>query len=178
MALKPTIYKCNLNLSDIDNGHYDSLSLTLALHPSETLERMAARLLAYCFSADTRLGFTKGLSASEEPDIWAHSLDGQMTRWIDVGEPSPDRIKKASRLCPLVEVYSFNTKSDTWWQQNSVKFSEIPANFHQFSSQSIKQFSALIKRTMDLSVTISDKAAFIATDEGTCEIQCEPLQMR
>ena len=58
MALKPTIYKIQVELADSDRNHFDSLALTLALHPSETLERMAARLLAYCLNAGRGLEFT------------------------------------------------------------------------------------------------------------------------
>ena len=44
MALKPTIYKAQVELADSDRNCFESVSLTLAKHPSETLERMSARL--------------------------------------------------------------------------------------------------------------------------------------
>ncbi|QTG90759.1 YaeQ family protein, partial [Vibrio furnissii] len=47
MALKPTIYKFRIALTDMNRDHYDTLNLTVALHPSETEERMMARVLAY-----------------------------------------------------------------------------------------------------------------------------------
>jgi uncharacterized protein YaeQ len=75
VALKPTIYKLKITLADINQNHYDSLNLTIAQHPSETLERMMARVLAFCMNAREPLSFTKGLSSVEEPDIWAHTLD-------------------------------------------------------------------------------------------------------
>ena len=43
MALKPTIYKMKLALTDLDREVYENLSLTVACHPSETLERMMVR---------------------------------------------------------------------------------------------------------------------------------------
>ena len=108
MALKPTIYKFGITLANIDENHYDTLNLTIARHPSESNERMMARVLAFCMNAQEGLSFTKGLSAVEEPDIWARTLDGRIALWIDMGEPTADRIKKAARLCPEVKVYSFN----------------------------------------------------------------------
>jgi uncharacterized protein YaeQ len=42
----------------------------------------------FCINAQESLEFTKGLSAVDEPDIWARSLDDQLLLWIDVGEPS------------------------------------------------------------------------------------------
>ena len=99
-------------MSDLDRNYYDSLNLTIARHPSETLERMVSRLLAYCIHAREGLVFTKGLSSVEEPDIWLHTLDDQLVLWIEVGEPTVERIKKASRLARKVIVYSFNSKSN------------------------------------------------------------------
>lgn len=48
MALKPTIYKFRIALSDMNNDYYDSKNLTIALHPSEKPQRMLARILAFC----------------------------------------------------------------------------------------------------------------------------------
>ena len=85
MAIKPTIYKLTVSLSDLNRQIYDSLCLTIARHPSETMERMAVRILAFCLNARKELVFSKGRSDTEEPDIWAHSLDGNLELWIDVG---------------------------------------------------------------------------------------------
>ena len=114
MALKPTIFKFDIALSDTDRNCYEALSLTVAQHPSETLQRMMVRVLARCLHHHERLAFTRGLSENEEPDLWQHSLDGRIELWIEVGEPSLDRLKKAARLADAVLVYSFNSRSDVW----------------------------------------------------------------
>jgi len=46
MAIKPTIYKARISLSDLERDYYAALDLTIAQHPSETLERMMVRILA------------------------------------------------------------------------------------------------------------------------------------
>ncbi|MBV1889621.1 MAG: YaeQ family protein, partial [Gammaproteobacteria bacterium] len=109
MALKPTIYKARISLSDLNREIYDTLNLTIALHPSETMERMMARVLAFCINSEELLSFTKGLSEADQPDIWARSLDDRITLWIDLGEPLPERIKKAKHQSEAVKVYSFNS---------------------------------------------------------------------
>ncbi len=48
MAEKATIYRANITLSDMDRNYYGDFSLTIALHPSETIERMMVRVLAFC----------------------------------------------------------------------------------------------------------------------------------
>ena len=95
VAIKPTIFKMNINLADLNNDLYDTLNLTVAQHPSETPERMMARVLAYCLNTQEFLSFTKGLSVADDPDIWAKSLADEFLLWIDVGEPAFERIKKA-----------------------------------------------------------------------------------
>ena len=177
MALKPTIYKLKITLVDTDRDNYDTLNLTVAQHPSETLERMMARVLAFCINAQEYLVFTKGLCAVEEPDIWACTLDDRISLWIDVGEPAVDRVRKATRLSEEVRVYSFNSKSDTWWEQGQAQFSEMPVSVFQFPWEDIQALAALVKRTMNLSVTISGDTAYVSADKGECAVPWVSLQV-
>lgn len=170
MALKPTIYKLKLALSDLDRDVYKTLNLTVARHPSETLERMLVRVLAYCFNAHDHLLFCKGLSDTEEPDLWLHSLDGNLELWIDVGEPAVDRIKKATRVAAEVKVYCFNSKADTWWELNRGSLSALSASIFQFQWHEIQALAKLLERSMDASVTISEDSAYVATARGECEV--------
>ncbi|MES0327101.1 MAG: YaeQ family protein, partial [Gammaproteobacteria bacterium] len=159
-----------------NRNHYDTLNLTLALHPSETIERMMVRVLAYCINAQEHLTFTKGLSDIDEPDIWARTLDDQLTLWIDVGEPAVDRIKKASRIAREVKVYCFNTKSDVWWDQAQAKIRQLKASVFRFKWQDIQALAAMVQRTMEISVTITGDSAYVATEQGECEVNWETLQ--
>lgn len=171
MALKPTIYKFNIAITDFNRDYYDSVSLTVALHPSETLERMMARVMAFCLDAQENMAFTKGLSSIEEPDIWVKSLDDQIQLWIDVGEPAPERVKKSSRMATKVKVYSFNSKSNTWWEQSKSKVQSFKnVQFYQFNWSQIKQLATLVERTMDWSLSISDDTIYVATNAQECEI--------
>jgi uncharacterized protein YaeQ len=176
VALKPTIYKLRISLSDLNRDYYDALNLTIAQHPSETLERMMTRVLAFCINAHEHLEFTKGLSAVDEPDIWLKTLDDQTTLWIDVGEPAVDRIKKASRISSQVLVYCFNSKSDVWWNQAQDKFSKLKVSIKKFHWENIQSAAALLQRTMDFSVTITGDSAYLATESGECEIAWTTLQ--
>lgn len=176
LGQKSTIYKFRIALSDLERNYYDALNLTIAQHPSESQERMVTRVLAYCINARAGLVFTKGLSSVEEPDIWMRTLDEKIDKWIDVGEPSVDRIKKAVRLSNEVTVYSFNSKSDVWWKQGRSKFALLNASFFRFDPVHVKAFAALIERRMDISITITGDSAYIATALGKCELMWEPLQ--
>jgi uncharacterized protein YaeQ len=170
VALKPTIYKFKIALTDLNRNYYDTLNLTMAQHPSETLERMMARMLAFCINAQESLAFTKGLSAAEEPDLWTHTPDGRIALWIDVGEPAPERIKKATRIAQAVKVYSFNSKSGIWWMQEQAKFNPLTAAIFQFQWTDMQALAKLAQRTMDISVTITEESAYIAAESGECEV--------
>ena len=51
MALKATIFKASINVSDMDRQVYGDFDLTVARHPSETDERMMLRLLVFALQA-------------------------------------------------------------------------------------------------------------------------------
>jgi uncharacterized protein YaeQ len=50
MALKATIHKAEIIINDMDRGYYQTHALTLAQHPSETLERLMLRLTVFVWN--------------------------------------------------------------------------------------------------------------------------------
>jgi len=176
MALKPTIFKMNINVSDLDNDVYETIALTVAQHPSETTERMVTRILAFVLNNQEFLSFTTGLSEADDPDIWAKNYSDEFLLWVDVGEPAFDRIKKAARQAKVAKVYTFNTKSGVWWKQSQKDFATIKAEVYQFEFEQIQQFAALVERTMDFSITITDGVFYIAANKGSCEVNLTTLQ--
>ncbi|MDF2152768.1 YaeQ family protein [Vibrio sp. CAU 1672] len=176
MALKPTIYKFRIALSDMNQDYYDSKNLTIALHPSEKPQRMLARILGYCLNAQDELEFTKGLSTIEEPDLWHIADDQQITHWLEVGEPEPDRIKKATRLAQTVKVYAFNAKSTVWWEKVAGKFSMLPVSVFMFDYDAIDQISQHLERGTNLSVMISGSSIFVDINDHHIEVIVKELQ--
>ena len=128
------------------------------------------RLLAYCLNLSEGLEFTTGLSNTEEPDLLQRSLDGITLKWIEVGEPSAERIRKASTIAKQVKVYCFNTKANAWWSQAKTEIENCGANVYQFQWEQISELAGLIKRTVALSVTITGMTAFIAGESGSVEV--------
>lgn len=178
MALKPTIYKFNLAVSNLDSDKYETLKLVVAQHPSESLERMMARVLAFSLNIQDRLTFTKGLSTPNEPDIWCKRLHDGIDLWIDVGEPAVERIKKASRVTQHVKVYSFNSKSNVWWSQCQAGMQALAVEVTQFDAKEIITLAGLVERTMDISLTISGGSIYLACERGNAEIHPIVLQAR
>ncbi|MFS1428763.1 YaeQ family protein, partial [Vibrio splendidus] len=51
MALKPTIYRFRISLTDMNRDYYDSFNLTVAQHPSEAAHENAK---GFTINAKTR----------------------------------------------------------------------------------------------------------------------------
>ncbi len=174
MALKPTIYKAQIELADSDRNCFESLTLTLAKHPSETLERMLVRLLAYCLLCTRGLEFTKGISTADEPDLWIHSDNGEIQNWIEVGHPETPRLRKACGRARQVSVYAFAKSTPTWWRLNSEAMSALPHfQVWQFDWPEVQAAANLLERTVQL--TISIVGGILYLDNGSASTSVEPI---
>lgn len=107
MALTATMYTFDINLSDVDRHVYETLSLRVACHPSETEEYLWTRVLAYCLEYTEGIQFSKGLSTPDEPAVVVRDLTGTLQGWIEVGAPDAARLHKASKAAPRVAIYTF-----------------------------------------------------------------------
>lgn len=176
MALKPTIYKAQVELADSDRNCYESHALTLACHPSETLERMTVRLLAYCLNSARGLDFTKGISTADEPDLWCHADSGEIKQWIELGQPEEPRLRKACGRAEAVLVYAFGKSSDTWWKLNGEAISALPrVQVWQFAWPEVEALSALMSRTMQLNISIVGGVMYV--DNGEASVSLEPRRL-
>lgn len=165
MAEKATIYKANLQVADMDRNYYGDFNLTIALHPSETIERMLVRILAFCYRAAENLSFTRGLSSVDEPELWLKHDDGRILNWIEVGQPMPDRLKKASSQSLQVEVFSYGRGLDVWWKTHKDAINALPkVTMHRFDADELVNASQVVTKSMTLSVTITESMAYISAE--------------
>jgi uncharacterized protein YaeQ len=179
MALKATIFKMTLQVADMDRGYYGEHTLTIARHPSETDERMMARVLAFALHAGERLAFGRGLSDDDEPDIWEKDLTGAIQTWIDVGLPDDKRIRKAAGRARRVYVYSYGPPhaAALWWQQVAPKLEKSRnVTVMRFPAAATRELAALVGRSMRLHCTIQDGQVWLADDAASVEIQPEALK--
>jgi len=172
MALKSTVFKAELQLSDLDRNHYHNYHLTLARHPSETDRRMMVRLLAFIMNANEQLEFAKGLSTGEEPDLWRRSLSGNVELWIDLGQPDEKRIRQACHHADYVTLYTYNSRSATvWWQQIEHKLNRFKnLTVINIADETVDELAQLAERTMRFQVTIQDAIIWVASDDQTVEV--------
>lgn len=106
MALQATLYHLQVALSDVDRGVYEQLDLRLARHPSESMRYLLTRTLAYCLLFQEGIAFTRGLAEADEPALWVRTLQNELVLWCDIGNPSPERLHRASKAAERVVVFS------------------------------------------------------------------------
>jgi uncharacterized protein YaeQ len=179
MALKATIFKAALQISDMDRNYYAAHALTIARHPSETDERMMVRVLAFALHASERLAFGKGLSDEVEPDVWEKDLTGAITTWIDVGLPDEKRIRKAAGRSGQVYVYSYGAPhaNAMWWEQVERALEKTRnVSVMKLPSTATRELAALADRNMSLTCTIQDGQIWLSNDAVSVEIQPESLK--
>lgn len=177
MALKATIFKADLQIADMDRNYYQTHTLTLARHPSETDERMMVRLLAFAIHADEALSFTKGLFDTEEPDLWLKDLTGAIQLWIEVGQPDEKRILKACGRSEHVFVYSYGATSHIWWKQIANKLERAKnLTVVNLPSDAAEAMSKLAQRSMQLQCTIQDGQIWLTDGADTVLIDREAVK--
>jgi uncharacterized protein YaeQ len=182
MALKSTICKATLQIADMDRGVYASHALTLALHPSETEERLMVRLLAFALQApasddDGGLVFARGLADADEPDLWEHSLDGRLRHWIEVGQPEERRLARACGRADRVTLYVYASAAPIWWAgvQNKVaRLSNLAV--WQLPAPQSQALAALAARSMQLQVTVQDGQIWVG--DATRSVEIHPIALK
>ena len=176
MALKSTIYKANLQIADMDRQLYADHALTLALHPSETEERLLVRLLAFALNVPHdndrgALQFARGLSDSDEPDLWQHDLTGQLVQWIEVGQPDERRLAKACARAERVTLYCYGSAADIWWAGIRNKLTRLSnLQVWQIPATQAQAMAKVAARGMQWQLTVQDGHVWLSCGADSLEL--------
>ncbi len=166
MALNSTIYKVELQVSDMDRHYYATHALTLARHPSETEERLMIRLLAFALYADDRLEFGKGISDEDEPALWRKTYTDEIELWIEVGQPDETRIRKACGRSRQVVVISYGgNAAGIWWNKVGASLARHRnLTVVDIPDSTVAELVALLQRGMRLQCLIQDGQLQVMND--------------
>jgi uncharacterized protein YaeQ len=176
MALKAAIHKAEVTISDMDRGYYHTHLLTLAQHPSETLERLMLRLVVFVLHAHAQLAFTRGLSAADEPELWQKNDTGDIALWIELGEPDARRLRQASGRASQVWLYSYGRGSDVWWQTMKNKVSRLKnLRVLRIASPTLAELAKLHGRNMQLQAIIQDSQLWLSCGDACVLVEVERL---
>ena len=178
MALTATIFNFDIDLSDTDRNVYETLSIRMAQHPSESDEYLVARLLAYLLEYEEGITFSRGVSEPEEPTIAVRDLTGVIRTWIEIGTPDATRLHKASKSGARVAVYCH--KEGAQWLKGLAAAGIHKADALQLFALDrslIAQLVSRLDRRMSFSVSISDREFYISIGNDNLTGTVEPLQI-
>jgi len=172
MALKATVIKAELQLSDLDRHHYATYPLTLAQHPSETDERLMVRLVAFALFASERLEFGRGLSSDDEPDLWRRDYTGEIEQWIELGQPDESRLRKASGRARQVIVVNYGGRvADLWWDKNAAALARLDnLTVIDIDAASVAALAAMMDRNMRLNAIVQEGELQLMGDSGSVSL--------
>ncbi|URL57581.1 YaeQ family protein [Luteibacter flocculans] len=177
MALKSTVFKADLQVSDMDRHYYQSHALTIAQHPSETDDRMMVRVLAFALNADEALVFGKGISSDDEPDLWRKELTGEVDLWIEIGQPDEQRIRRAAGRAKRVIVYSYSGRSaEVWWKKTAAAVARTKnVSVIDIAPATVEALAALTQRTMQIQFMVQDGQAQVISGDAIVPIELTTL---
>jgi uncharacterized protein YaeQ len=172
MAVKSTVHKVELQISDMDRHYYAGHTLTLAQHPSETAQRLMVRVLAFALFADERLEFGRGLSSDDEPDLWRKSLTGEIEQWIDLGQPDESRIRKACGRARQVVVIGYGGRGFAlWWEKNAAALARCSnLSVLEVPAAEVEQLSVWLERGLRLQCLIQDGEVQLSSDNAAMSL--------
>jgi uncharacterized protein YaeQ len=178
MALPATMHQIAIALSDIDRGVYEALELRVARHPSETVRYMLTRVLAYALSYEEGIAFSKGgLSSPDEAPVSIHDPTGILVAWIDIGQPSAERLHRASKAARRVALF---TTTDLALIQREAAKATIHRAEHlalcRIDPHFIDALDALVGRRLELELVRTEGRLYVtvqgAPGERATHLEC------
>jgi uncharacterized protein YaeQ len=178
VAIKATIFKCELVISDLMRHYYQTHNLVIARHPSETDERMMLRILLFALHADELLQMTKGISTDDEPDLWQKSLSGEIEHWIELGQPDERRLRQASGRAKKVTLLTYGGNApQVWWQQNQSKLAAINnLSVFTISDEQSKALAQIAERNMHIQVMLDQNQISLSSEKQAIELSLGQLR--
>src|ERR671918_385479 len=163
MALGATIYNFDVELADADRRVYESLSLRVPRHPSESAEYLVTRLLAYLLEYVEGIEFSRGVSDPDEPAIIVRDLTGAITTWIEVGTPDAARLHKASKAAARVAVYTHKDPAQFLKQLAGERIHNSEAlELYAIDRPLVGALVARLDRRGGFSVSVADREVYVS----------------
>jgi uncharacterized protein YaeQ len=162
VAQTATIYTLRIDLADMDRNVFETLDLRIARQPSETIEYMLVRVLAYCLENQDGIVLTEGVAAGDEPAVLVRDLTGKICGWIEVGMPDASRLHRGVKLAGRAAVYTHRDVRKLLAQLSAGKIHKaesIPV--YAIDRTLIDDVAAALERRSELSISIQDRELYV-----------------
>jgi uncharacterized protein YaeQ len=166
MAQGATIYQFQIELADIDRGVYETFDVRAARHPSEGVDYLVTRVLAYCLEYTAGIAFSQGIAAGDEPALWVRDLTGRVITWIEVGLPDAERLHRGSKQSERAVVYTHRDAGQLAAQLSGKKIyraETIP--IYAFDRRFIAALAERLDRRSTLSISVTEGQLYVAMGE-------------
>lgn len=174
MALSSVLYDFQIALSNVDRSIEQQLAFKLARHPSEVMERVWLKVMAYCWLWEERLVFGPGLGDPDAPDLETRDYTNLVTRYVRVGRIEPLKLQKAvdqnanATVCMLFE--SEERQASFFIDAAAAKASRlVKAEFAALDTEFLRELSKLEERRQKLTVTLSGDHFYVDAGAATLD---------
>ena len=162
------MYVFTVRLADADRAVFETLTLRVAQHPSESPEFLVARVLAYCLEYAEGIAFSKGLSDPEEPAIQVRDLTGALQTWIEVGMPDAARLHKASKAARRVAVYAHRDVEPWLARLEGERIHRAEAlEIYSVDRELVAGLVGRLERRMEFDLSVSERNLYVSLGETT-----------
>lgn len=177
MARGSRIYKVKLLISDMDRHCYEQLELTVAQHPSESEQRLLARLIAFGLEYEPGLAFGGGVSTTDEAPIWLRNDFDEVQHWIEIGQPDPERLAKLAKRQPRLSLYGYGANSGRWWHQHHKTLAKLEQmKVVLLDSEVIDTLATQMPSGFELQLTQQEGSLFVSMNDVQAQMELERLQ--
>jgi uncharacterized protein YaeQ len=169
VALSSTVYVFDIRLADADRNVYETLSMRVAQHPSESQDFLLTRVLAYCLEYTEGIAFSSGgLSTPDEPALAVRDLTGVLTSWIEVGAPAAARLHKASKASQRVAVYAHKDIDLLLAKLQGERIHRASAiELYAIDHELLSALIARLQRRMKFDLSIAERTLYITLGDET-----------
>ena len=108
--------------------------------------------------------------------MWQKDLTGQLVKWIEVGSPDEDKVKKASARCKQVAVVTYGSSVDEWYKRNSKLKTLRNVEVWKLSTATTDALAQLCARTMQLQLNVMDGEWTLIGEHAQVVVEWEQLQ--
>jgi uncharacterized protein YaeQ len=167
--LSATIYNFDIDLADHDRNVFETLTLRVARHPSESEEYLWTRVLAYALEVVEGIEFSRGgLSEADEPAIVIRDLTGRIRSWIEVGAPDAARLHKAAKAAPRVAVYTNKDPSQLVNRLASERIHNVEAiELYGFDRGFVAGLSEFLDRRVAFALSVTERELYLSIRDRT-----------
>ena len=164
MGTTTTLYRFQIELSDIQRGIYETLDFRVAQHPSEALPYLMTRVLAFALNSQEGLAFAlTGLGDPDAAALGVPDLQGGFQTLIEIGNPSARKLHKATKTAKVVKVYTYKNPENMMKEIRDEKVHRAEeVEFFSFTPEFLAELTDKIKR---------DNRWSLLFDEGRLSIQ-------